>query len=94
MDTTLISRGILVALVMLCSACNWIDPYNDRFPLLRLGDSRSKVVAIMNSEPDSMSYMEIAGIRAERMSWHARPFGATYVVDCVAEHLVTKSASR
>ena len=94
MNTTVISRSIVMALVMLSSACNLTDPYRDRFPLLKLGDSRSKIVTIMRSEPDSASYMEIAGIRAERMSWHVRPFGATYVVDCVAEHLVSKSASK
>jgi len=90
---TSLSRWLVVGSVVLLPACDWNDPYSDRFALLKLGDPRTKVVAVMRREPHSAGYVDVGGIRVERMVWHAR-FGATYTVDCVAEHLVIKSAAK
>jgi hypothetical protein len=90
-----IPRKWVVAALLSLAACDGADPYRDRFPLLKTGDARSRIVAVMGGDPDADRYIEVAGLRVERMTWRAnKPFGATYTVDCVAEHLIVKTAMK
>jgi hypothetical protein len=82
---------VVAACVLLLSACQQNQSYLHRFATLQVGDSRSKVIEVMQVEPDPTSFIEFGGIRMETVSWKTRPLGPTYTVYFVAEHLVLKS---
>lgn len=91
-DATLFLQRVVVAVtLLLVTACSQIDPFADKFQQVGLGDSRSRVVAVMG-RPESVNSVEIPLIKAEQMAWRAPMKGRVYIILIVMDHVAAKGA--
>lgn len=79
-------------LVLLMAGCEKTDPYVEKFQTqIAIGDSRSHVIEVMGTSPNSLSSIELPLIRVEQLVWKA-PNGHIYIIHTVMNKVLSKSA--
>lgn len=78
-----------IALFLFLTACNFFDPYAEKFAQLQVGDSRERVQALMGP-PTTISSIEIPFFRLDHLTWNSAANSRRYVVHLFANKVISK----
>ena len=81
-------------LATLVGACGALDPYESRFAIVGIGDTRVQLMATMRDAPSERKLLDLPLISVEQLVWKAALPGRTYVVQLAFDRVVAKSIAQ
>ncbi len=87
----MIKKTLAAATILAVTACNSLDPYAEKWPLIAIADTRSRAIEVMGAAPSTVNGIEIPLVRVEQLAWKSPANQRVYIITTVMDRVAAKT---